>query len=136
MRTSILLLVAVLVFGCSSKKADEIDTASASKIGVIVAREDVETMDVEEETRTNSSAYGGVSSGGGFSIGVGVLFSPRTSGASARKPMRYEVELQNEGRITVYHDSYDFQIGDCVEIGLDPDDDEHPPAMKRIKGGC
>jgi len=35
--------------------------------------------------------------------------------------MRYEVELQNEGRITVYHDSYDFQIGDCVEIGVYPD---------------
>ena len=135
MRTSILLLVALLVFGCSSKKADENDTGSTKKIGVIVAREDVETMDVEEETRTNTSAYGGVSSGG-FAIGSGVLFSPRTSGASARKPMRYEVELQNEGRITVYHDSYDFQIGDCVEIGLYPDEEEHLPTMKRIKGGC
>ena len=135
MRTSILLLVALLVFGCGSKKAGENDTGSTKKIGVIVAREDIETMDVDTETRTNTSAYGGVSSGG-FSIGTGVLFSPRTSGASARKPMRYEVELQNEGRITVYHDSYDFQLGDCVEIGLYPDDDEHPPAMKRIEGGC
>ena len=135
MRTSILLLVALLVSGCSSKKADENGTGSTKKIGMIIAREDVETMDVEEETRTNTSAYGGVSSGG-FAIGSGVLFSPRTSGVSARKPMRYEVELQNEGRITVYHDSYDFQIGDCVEIGLYPDEEEHLPTMKRIKGGC
>ena len=50
--------------------------------------------------------------------------------------MRYEVELQNEGRITVYHDSYDFQIGDCVEIGVYPDEEEHPPAIKRFKDGC
>jgi hypothetical protein len=136
MRTSILLLVALLVLGCSSKKAHENDTGSTSKIGVIIAREDVEMMSVEEETRTNTSAYGGVSSGGGFSIGLGVLFSPWTSGSSSRKPMRYEVELQNEGRITVYHDSYDFQIGDCVEIAVYPDKEEHSPAMKRIKDGC
>jgi hypothetical protein len=136
MRTSILLLVALLAFGCSSKKASENDTGSNRKIGVIVAREDVEMMSVEEETRTNTSAYGGVSSGGGFSIGLGILFSPRTSGSSSRVPMRYEVELQNEGRITVYHDSYEFQIGDCVEISLYPDEEEHSPAMKRIKGGC
>jgi hypothetical protein len=50
--------------------------------------------------------------------------------------MRYEVELQNEGRITVYHDSYDFQIGDCVEIGVYPDKEEYPPVIKSIKDSC
>jgi len=44
--------------------------------------------------------------------------------------MRYEVELEDGDQISVYHDSHDFQIGDCVEITL------HPPAMKRIKDGC
>ena len=136
MRTSILLLGALLAFGCSSKKTHENDTGSVSKIGVIIAREDVEMRNVGEETRTNTSTYGGVSSGGGFSIGMGVLFSPRTSGSSTREPMRYEVELKDGDQITVYHDSYDFQIGDCVEIGGYPDEEEHPPAMKRIKNGC
>ncbi len=50
--------------------------------------------------------------------------------------MRYEVELEDGDQISVYHDSHDFQIGDCVEITVHPDEEEHPPRMKRIKGGC
>jgi len=50
--------------------------------------------------------------------------------------MRYEVELEDGDQIIVYHDSHDFQIGDCVEIGVYPDKEEYPPAMKRIKDGC
>jgi len=136
MRNSILLLIALLISGCSAKKSDQNDAGSISEIGVIVAREDVEMMTVEKEVRTNISAYGGLSGHGGLATGAGDLFPPRTSGGSARRPMRYEVELQNEGRITVYHDSYEFQIGDCVEIGLYPNNEERPPAMKRIRGGC
>ena len=136
MQISILLLIALLIFGCSAKKSDQDDAGSISKIGVIIAREDAAMIDVEDETRTRTGAFGRISSGGGFSIGSGVLFSPRTSGSSSRPPMRYEVELQAGERMTVYHDSYDFQIGDCVEIRLYPDEEEHPPAMKRIKDGC
>jgi len=136
MRILIMLLVLLPAFGCSSKNAPENHAEIITRYGIITAREDVDMQDVDEASRTSSSVYGGVSSGGGFSIGLGVLFSPRTSGSSSRRPMRYEVELQNEGRITVYHDSYDFQIGDCVEITSPPDEEEHPPAMKRIKDGC
>jgi hypothetical protein len=136
MRTSILLLVALLAFGCSSKNAHDNDSGIITRIGVIMTRDEVEMRDVEEGTRTDTSVYGAVSSGGGFSIGLGFLLSPRNSGVSTRAPMRYEVELADGGQISVYHDSHDFQIGDCIEITVHPDDEEHPPRMKRIKGGC
>lgn len=136
MRSSILPLVALLAFGCSSKNAYENDAGIITRTGMIMTRDEVEMRDVEEGTRTNTSAYGAVSSGGGFSIGLGFLFSPWTSGASTREPMRYEVELKDGGQISVYHDSHDFQISDCVEITVHPDEAEHPPRMKRIKGGC
>jgi hypothetical protein len=136
MRTSVLLLVALLAFGCSSKNAHENDAEIITRIGVIMTRDEVEMRDVEAGARTNTSVYGGISSGAGFSIGLGVLLSPRTTGTSTREPMRYQVELQDGGQITVYHDSHDFQIGDCVEITVHPDEEEHPPRMKRIKDGC
>ena len=50
--------------------------------------------------------------------------------------MRYEVELEDGGRIVIYHDSHDTQIGDCVEITVHPEEEEYPPRMKRIKDGC
>ena len=50
--------------------------------------------------------------------------------------MRYEVELTDGGQITIYHDSQDFEIEDCVEIAVYPDEEKHPPTMKRNKGGC
>ena len=136
MRTSILLLIALLAFGCSSKNAHDNDSGIITRIGVIMTRDEVEMRDVEEGTRTDTSVYGAVSSGGGFSIGLGFLLSPRNLGVSTRAPMRYEVVLEDGGQISVYHDSHDFQIGDCVEITLHPDEAEHPPRMKRIKGGC
>jgi len=136
MRTSILLLVALLAFGCSSKNAHENDAGIITRIGVIVTRDEVEMRDVEEGNRTNTSVYGAASSGGGLSIGLGFLFSPQTTGSSTREPMRYEVELEDGGQISVYHDSHGFQIGDCVEITVHPDEEEHPPRMKRIKDGC
>jgi len=136
MRTSILLLIALLAFGCSSKNAHDNDSGIITRIGVIMTRDEVEMRDVEEGTRTDTSVYGAVSSGGGFSIGLGFLLSPRNLGVSTRAPMRYEVVLEDGGQISVYHDSHDFQIGDCVEITVHPDEAEHPPRMKRIKGGC
>lgn len=136
MQISILLIIALLISGCSAKKSDKNDTGSIGVTGVIIAREDAGTIDVEDENRTHSGAYGRISIGGGIGIGSGVLFSPWTSGSSTRPPMRYEVELQAGDRMTVYHDSYDFQIGDCVEIDQYPDNEAHPPSMKRIQSGC
>jgi len=136
MQASILLLVALLAFGCSSKNAHENDAGIITRIGVIVTRDEVEMHDVERATGTNTSVFGAISSGGGISIGLGVLLSPRNSGASTREPMRYQVALEDGSQISVYHDSHDFQIGDCIEITVHPDEEEHPPRMKRIKDGC
>ena len=135
MRTSILLLAALLVFGCSSKKASENDAEIIVKFGVITLKEDVEMRDVEEGTRSNTSVYGGISSGGGFGIGLGIFLSPG-SDSGAVEPVRYEVELKDGGQITVYHDSHDFEPGDCVEITVHPEEEEYPPTMKRLKDGC
>jgi hypothetical protein len=135
MRTAILLLAALLVFGCGSKNASESEAEIITKFGVITAKEDVEMRDVEEGTRSNTSVYGGISSGGGFGIGLGVFLSPG-SDSGAVEPVRYQVELKDGGQITVYHDSHDFEPGDCVEITVYPDEEENPPVMKRNKDGC
>ena len=135
MRTTILLLAALLVFGCGSKKASENEAEIITKSGVITAKEDVEMRGVEEGTGSNTSVYGGISSGGGIGIGLGIFLSPGSDSGPV-KPVRYEVELEDGGQITVYHDSHDFEPGDCVEITVHPDEKENPPTMKRIKDGC
>jgi hypothetical protein len=135
MRTAILLLAALLVFGCGSKNASENEAEIITKFGVITAREDVEMSDVEEGTRSDTSVYGGISSGGGFGIGLGVFLSPGSDSGPV-KPVRYEVELKDGGQITVYHDSHDFELGDCVEITVYPDEEEYQPVMKRNNDGC
>lgn len=136
MRYSILLLSVLFVFGCSSKNAHEDDAEIITKIGVITAKEDASLNDVEKDTRGRTSVYGSVSSGGGVSIGIGVLLSSFFSGGSDQDLMRYEVDLKDGGQFTIYHDSHDFEVEDCVEITVYPDEDKHPPTMKRNKDAC
>ncbi len=76
--------------------------------------------------------HASVSSGGRVSIGVGVLLSSILAGESSRQPVRYEVEFDEDDSMTIYHDSPDFAIGDCVEIRIHPDEKKHPPAMRRV----
>ena len=109
---------------------------TVTRIGVIVAREDVNMDDVEKDTGRRTSVYGSISTGGRVSIGIGFLLSPFVSGGSEPEPVRYEVELIDGGQMTIYHNSRDFEVDDCVEISVHPDEKEHPPTMKRNKGGC
>ena len=138
MRYPIIFLTALLLFGCSSKSAREGDAEIITRIGVIAAREDVSMDDVERDTGTRgrTSVYGSISTGGRVSIGLGFLLSPFTSGGSEPQPVRYEIDLIDNGQMTIYHDSRDFEIGDCVKIIVHPDEKKHPPTMKRNKGGC
>ena len=136
MRYSILLLSALFVFGCSSKNAHEDDAEIITKIGVISAKEDASLNDVEKDKNASTSVYGSVSSGGGVSIGIGVLLSSFLSGDSDQDLVRYEVDLKDGGQFTIYHDSRDFEVEDCVEITVYPDEDKHPPTMKRNKDAC
>jgi hypothetical protein len=135
MRITILLLAALLVFGCGSKNASENEAEIITKFGVITLKEDVQMRDVEEGTGSNTSVYGGISSGGGFGIGMGVFLSPGWDSGPV-EPVRYQVELKDGGQITVYHDSHDFEVGDCVGITVYPDEEDNPPVMKRNKDGC
>jgi len=139
MRYSILLASVLLVFGCSSKNAHEDDAEIITKIGVITAREDASMNDVEKDKNVSTSVYGSVSSGSGgsgVSIGIGVLLSSFLSGDSDQDLVRYEVDLNDGGQFTIYHDSRDFEVEDCVEITVYPDEDKHPPTMKRNKDAC
>jgi len=136
MRYSSLLLAVVLVFGCSSKKPTEDEAEIITRVGVIIAKEDVNMEQVEEDSKVRTTVYGSVSSGSGVSIGMGFLLSPFFSSDSDRDPVRYEVDLKDGGQITVYHESQDFEVDDCVEITIYPDEEKNPPAMKRDKGGC
>jgi len=139
MRYSILLLSVLFVFGCSSKNAHEDDAEIITKIGVISAKEDASLNDVEKDKNVSTSVYGSVSSGSGgsgVSIGIGVLLSSFFSGESDQDLVRYEVDLKDGGQFTIYHDSRDFEVDDCVEITVHPDEDKHPPTMKRNKDAC
>ncbi len=138
MRYPILLITALLLFGCSSKSPREGDAEVITRIGVVAAKEDVSMDDVEKDTGTRgrTSVYGSVSSGGGVSIGLGFLLGSFSSGSSDPHPVRYEIDLIDSGQMTIYHDSRDFEIGDCVKITVHPDEKKHPPTMKRNKGGC
>jgi len=107
-----------------------------TKLGTVTAKQEVSRDEVESDTRTRTSVYGSVSSGGGISIGIGVMLSQLFSGGSGGVPVRYEVDFKDGGQITIYHDSRDFEIGDCVEITVHPDENKHPPKMKRNKGAC
>ena len=139
MHYSILLLAALLVFGCSSKNTSQDEAEVITRIGVITAKEDASLNDIEKDTGSRTSVYGSVSSGGGgssISIGVGVLLSSLFSSDSEPELVRYEVDLKDGGQFTIYLESRDFEIDDCVEISVHPDEDEHPPTMKRSKGAC
>ncbi|NCF36557.1 MAG: hypothetical protein GWP56_09245 [Gammaproteobacteria bacterium] len=130
MRFSIILLATLLVFGCSSKSPQESDAEVIVKVGTIAAKEDVDMDQVETGTgSTRTSVYGSISggsSGSRISIGLGFLL----------EPVRYEVDLVDGGQMTIYHDSKDFEVGDCVKITVHPDEKKYPPTMKRNKGGC
>jgi hypothetical protein len=139
MRYSILLLSALFVFGCSSKNAHEDNAEIITRTGIITAKEDASLNDVEKDKNASTSVYGSVSSGSGgsgVSIGIGVLLSSFFSGESDQELVRYEVDLKDGGQFTIYHDSRDFEVDDCVEITVYPDEDKHPPTMKRNKDAC
>jgi len=138
MRYSVVLITTLLVLGCSSKSAHEGDAEIITRIGVVAAKEDVSMDDVEKDTGTRgrTSVYGSVSSGGGISIGLGFLLGSFSSSGSDPEPVRYEINLLDGGQMTIYHDSRDFEVEDCVEIIVHPDEKKHPPTMKRNKGGC
>jgi hypothetical protein len=106
----------------------------------IAAKEDVDMDQVETGTgSTRTSVYGSISggsSGSRISIGLGFLLGGFSSGSSEPEPVRYEVDLVDGGQMTIYHDSKDFEVGDCVKITVHPDEKKYPPTMKRNKGGC
>lgn len=137
MRSALIVLSLLLIGACAGKNAAHEDAESITKVGVIKARDDVSMQQVEEErSRVDTRIGVGASSGGGVSIGIGFLFSQFGSNSSDVEPVRYQVELLDGGQVTVYHDSRDFEVDDCVEIIVHPDERKHPPTMKRSKAGC
>jgi hypothetical protein len=141
MRCSILVLIILLGIGCSTSKPRQDDAEVISRKGVIVVKDDANQNAVEGETTGNSSSsvYGSVStgsSGSGVSIGLGVLLESLSSDGSSNDPVRYDIETLDGETVTVYYESHDFEVGDCVEVTSHPDEEKYPPVMKRIKGAC
>lgn len=137
MRYSILIAVILLALGCSSKSSREEALNAVVKHGIIVSKRDVSMDEVQTGTRGTTSVYGSVSSGGGVSIGVGIGVLLSSIGSSSKsEPVRYEIDFVDEGQITIFHSSKDFEVGDCVEITVFEDEAEHPPTMRRDEGAC
>lgn len=136
MRIQTMLLILALLTGCAASNPAENETEFVTHIGVIAAKEVVEIENSGSESQVSTGVSASVSSGGGFSIGLGFLLSPLFDKSPDKEPVRYQVDLIDGGKLTVYHDSDDFEVGDCVEISALDDDDESLPLMKRIRGGC
>lgn len=134
MRTPLWIAALILLTACSGKSTVE-EADIITRLGEITAKEEASREKVSEKG-VNTSVYASVSSGGGVSIGIGFLLSKFLSGGSDLAPMRYEVDLVDGDAMTIYHDSRDFEIGDCVEIRVHPDEEKHPPTMRRRKGAC
>ena len=134
MRSAIVLLILALLYGCASSQPSEEEFVT--RIGVIVGKEVVDLEAGGTGTRTSTSVSVGASSGGGFAIGLGFLLSPSSRSSDENPPVRYRVELMDGEQMTVFHESNLFEVEDCVEITSLAGDDQNPPIMKRIKGGC
>lgn len=134
MRSAVMLLTLALLYGCATSKPSE--SEFVTRIGVIVGKEVVDLETGGNETRTSTSVSVGASSGGGFGIGLGFLLSPSSRSSDENPPVRYRVELMDGEQLTVFHESSLFEVDDCVEITSLAGDDQNPPIMKRIKGGC
>ncbi len=135
MRYPVILLIVLLLPGCGTRSAHE-DAEIITKIGLIKSKQDADMQQVERDTGVNTSVHASISSGGRISIGLGFLLSQFNSGGSDPEPVRYEVELEDGGQMTIYHDSRDFEVDDCVRITVHPDEEKHPPTMRRYKDGC
>ncbi|MCG6891622.1 MAG: hypothetical protein LJE92_18725 [Gammaproteobacteria bacterium] len=136
MRSILMLLTLALLYGCASNKPAEDDTQFITRIGVIKSKDVVELENASGDKKVNTSVHASVSSGGGVSIGLGFLVMAMSGGSSEDPPVRYQVELADGEKMTVYHKSNDFEVDDCVEIKSRVGDDEKSPQMKRLKDGC
>lgn len=138
MRNAVLASLLLLAVACGSKSSQPSEPPIV-KFGVIAAKKEVSKDQVETATRGTTSVYGSISTGGRVSIGVGIGVLLGTFGSSSSsddQPVRYDVNLQDGGQITVYHESALFEVDDCVRITVYPDEQEHPPDMERSKDGC
>ncbi len=135
MRTILFLLCMMLIPGCSSRSAADKDSDVVRHIGQITSKQEV-TADEVKNSGLNTRVYASVSSGGGVSIGIGFLVSKILSGSNDPAPIRYEVELLDDESMTIYHDSRDFEVDDCVTISVYPEKQKKPPSMRRSEGAC
>jgi len=136
-RNALLASLLLLAAACGTKSTQPADPPIV-KFGVIATKQDASKDQVQSATRGTTSVYGSISSGGRVSIGVGigVLMGTFGSGSSDQQPVRYDIDLQDGGQITVYHESRNFEVGDCVRITVYPDEQKHAPDMERSKEGC
>jgi hypothetical protein len=131
MRVLAILLSLVLVSACASSKPAPDGAEFVTRIGVITGKQGGSPEDGDGSGGSDSG-----SSASGQLIGFGMLMSGGFGVASESTPVRYQVRLLDGEKITVYHDSARFEIGDCVEISSLAGDDDNQPLMKRIDGGC
>ncbi len=128
-------LVALLLGGCAAGGTPPQDELVVLA-GIVVDRQLVDTGEARSKTRVDTSIHATVSSGGGFAIGLGFLLSPFLSSDEVKQAMRYDIDLIDGDRMTVYHDDRGFYPGDCVEIRVHPNQDRYPPTLRRNPAAC
>ena len=130
-----LWLGVLLLVGCAASNIPPEDELVV-RAGIVVDRQLVDTGEARSKTRVDTSVHATISSGGGFAIGLGFLLSPFLSSDDVKQAMRYDIDLVDGDRMTVYHDDRGFYPGDCVEIRVHPNQQKYPPILRRNPAAC
>ena len=120
--------------GCSTKSAAEAEVTRVT--GRIVDLEFVDSSEIKKQTRkSNTRISASVSSGGGVSIGIGVLL-PLLSGKDDNEVLvRYTVRLAEDEELVIYHPDQSFIIGDCIDI-IETEGSKEPPQLQLSIDPC
>lgn len=130
MRLLISLLLGISLNGCdmtaSRSVKTEIDGGILRSVGVIKSRKilDLSTLETNSsETSSEAKIFG-------------LEYLATDGGYRSSTAIRYDVELLDGGLLTVYSESWRYQVDDCVNIIIDIDNPKNQPEFYLNKNDC
>lgn len=130
MRLLISLLLVISLNGCdmtaSRSVKTEIDGGILRSVGVIKSRKilDLNTLDANSsETSAEANIFG-------------LEYLTADGGYRSSTAIRYDIELLDGGLLTVYSESWRYQVDDCVNIIIDIDNPKNQPQFFLNKTDC
>ena len=130
MRLLISLLFVISLNGCdmtaSRSVKTEIDGGILRSVGVIKSRKILDLSTLETNSNETSSE----------ARIFGLEYLATDGGYRSSTAIRYDVELLDGGLLTVYSESWRYQVDDCVNIIIDIDNPKNQPEFYLNKNDC